>query len=428
MSVINQMLKDLEQRTPESDANVSQTSNITVSQSPMKIVVLTTVSVLLVCFVCFYIWQLKSENNALKSLEINEQAATEKYKSIGVSEIKVKVNGGYEPESTNRVKGSSQQSDSTGHLPGHLPSHLPRNGQNQQALPIVNTSANVKSSIINAPIIKEKSSAGYAASQVTPAKKMAVIANHGSSHQGDINEKTHGHPHTPPEFTQVKTAKLKLKPLEAKLKAKVTTNSTPKANTMSVSRRQLSADELVQQKLVLVEKALAAKEVSQAEALLEDVLIIKPNDSQARKKLAALWFGRQAYQDATNLLSQGIAINSKDSSLREMKARIHLRQGQVMAALNTLKPLADLKNQQYQIMLANTAQQAQQNETAVKAYEVLIAMQPSVGRWQLALAILYDKNSQFNLASKAYQQALAKNDLSVSSAAFAQQRLQAIGQ
>jgi MSHA biogenesis protein MshN len=196
---------------------------------------------------------------------------------------------------------------------------------------------------------------------------------------------------------------------------------------MSVSRRQLSADELAAQKLALAEKALVAKQIDKAEKLLEEVVIIKPNDSQTRKKLAALWFGRQAYQDAINLLSQGIALNGKNSSLRQMKARIHLKRGQITAALNTMKPLAQLKDEQYQIMLANIAQQAQQNNLAIGAYQILITMQPDAGRWYLGLAVLHDKSSQFILASVAYKQALTKNDLSVASVNFIQQRIQVIG-
>ncbi len=197
---------------------------------------------------------------------------------------------------------------------------------------------------------------------------------------------------------------------------------------MSVSRRQISADELAEQKLVLAEKALTANQIGKAEKLLEDAVIIRPLDSQTRKKLAALWFGRQAYQNAVNLLSQGIALDGKDTSLREMKARIHLKQGQFTAALNTLKPLAQLKNEQYQIMLANTAQQAKQNKVAIEAYQMLIDMSPEKGRWPLGLAVLYDKNSQFTLANMAYNKALSKNDLSISSVNFVKQRIQAIGQ
>jgi len=55
-------------------------------------------------------------------------------------------------------------------------------------------------------------------------------------------------------------------------------------------------------------------------------------------------------------------------------------------------------------------------------------MQPDMGRWQLGLAVLYDKNSQFTLASEAYRSALTKNDLSISSEKFVKQRIQAIGQ
>ena len=127
-------------------------------------------------------------------------------------------------------------------------------------------------------------------------------------------------------------------------------------------------------------------------------------------------------------MAQGIALDGKDKSLRELKARIHLKQGQVRAAVNTLKPLAKLKDEQYQIMLANTAQQAQQNDIAIGAYQMLITMQPDLGRWQLGLAVLYDKNSQFALASKAYKTALTKSDLSISSEKFVKQRIEVIGQ
>ena len=79
-------------------------------------------------------------------------------------------------------------------------------------------------------------------------------------------------------------------------------------------------------------------------------------------------------------------------------------------------------------MLANTAQQAQQNDIAIGAYQMLITMQPDLGRWQLGLAVLYDKNSQFALASKAYKTALTKSDLSISSEKFVKQRIEVIGQ
>jgi MSHA biogenesis protein MshN len=55
-------------------------------------------------------------------------------------------------------------------------------------------------------------------------------------------------------------------------------------------------------------------------------------------------------------------------------------------------------------------------------------MKPSEGRWPLAMAVLYDKNSDFVKAQIFYQAALTKNDLSVASENFIKQRIQVIGQ
>jgi len=213
----------------------------------------------------------------------------------------------------------------------------------------------------------------------------------------------------------------KIKPI----KAEVALVIKPK-NKMTVSRRHLTEDELVAKKVATAELALNKEQISKAEQLFEDVLIIQPSNDKVRQKLAALWFGRRAYQQASNLLSQGIALDTNNSDLRMMKAKIELQQNKYQVAYRTLKPLAKLQQQDYQVLLANTAQQAQKTNGAVNAYKALINLQPDSAKWSLGLAIVYDKNSQFQLATTHYQQALNKNDLSASSSSFAQQRIQVL--
>jgi MSHA biogenesis protein MshN len=111
-----------------------------------------------------------------------------------------------------------------------------------------------------------------------------------------------------------------------------------------------------------------------------------------------------------------------------MKARMYLEQKQLNLALNTLMPLASLQSEKYQIMLANTAQASQKNNIALASYRVLTDMQPNKGKWPLAIAVLYDKNSEFTQAKYFYQTALTKNDLSSASENFIKQRIQVIGQ
>jgi MSHA biogenesis protein MshN len=402
MSVINQMLKDLDQRNPDTGTQSTLAQHAVSPHSMLKTILITTILVLLSCLIAFYVWQLNSENSALKAQKINND--------MNVSESS-KLQENTESSTIETAKAGMTKHSTPVENPLDEPTKL-----KPTTAPIMSpmtASKNVKKSI-NSQSVNEVRLAKNSTSNVTPAKRDNRIVE-----QDNISPETEhvNHVDSKSQIT-VNTA--------SKVITKAAVKTTPQS--MSVSRRQLSAEELAQQKLVHAEKALASKDVSKAEKLLEDVMIITPNDSQARKKLAALWFGRQAYQDAVNLLSQGITLNGKDSSLRQMKARIHLTQGQATAALNTLKPLANLKDEQYQIMLANTAQQAQHSKAAINAYTMLIAMQPDMGRWQLGIAVLYDKNSQFNLAINAYNKALAKNDLSVSSEQFVKERIQAIGQ
>jgi MSHA biogenesis protein MshN len=400
MSVINQMLKDLDQRSPGPNEPSVKSAHVELTYSPKKVVLITAILVLVVCLISFYFWQLISENNALKANQltnqVNNRANTARNSHVNqTSKLDKSDNKSYKAQI---IAEESQQSKYLRVEQKNQQIILPIKVENTKVIDLGkslsdNQAENNVQRIVAQPLVKKSSS------RVTPAKKTGEIADD-HNHSGTVS----GHSHEVPTVVKTNT------------------------NKILVSRRQLSADELAEQKLSLAEKALAAKQVAKAEKFLEEVVIIKPSDSQTRKKLAALWFGRQAYQDAVNLLSQGIALNGKDSSLRQMKARIHLKQGQFTAALNSLKPLAQLKDEQYQIMLANTAQQAQQNKVAVEAYQVLIAMQPDIGRWYLGLAVLHDKSSQFNLASVAYKRALTKNDLSVASENFIKQRIQVIGQ
>jgi MSHA biogenesis protein MshN len=397
MSVINQMLKDLEQRSPESNARAVQPGHVESTYASKTIVLITSISVFAICFISFYVWHLVSENKTLKAEKDNS-----KLNQLVTNQV-------------NQVRELEINENRTDIAPIAIEENQPTkklNNEQTNLLAIVANKTNISAPIdLDKTLLANRSESNFqpiaaktvinnSSSRVTPVKKMAVVAD---THSHSESVSSHSH-------DIVTLAKTK--------------NNTHK---MSVSRRQLSADELAAQKLALAEKALVAKQIDKAEKLLEEVVIIKPNDSQTRKKLAALWFGRQAYQDAINLLSQGIALNGKNSSLRQMKARIHLKRGQITAALNTMKPLAQLKDEQYQIMLANIAQQAQQNNLAIGAYQILITMQPDAGRWYLGLAVLHDKSSQFILASVAYKQALTKNDLSVASVNFIQQRIQVIG-
>lgn len=387
MSVINQMLKDLEQRSPEQGAaNVAPVA-VTEKNSTIKVVAYTVFILLIVNAVGIYIWQLLNENSALKQQNQAKPTTAEVVSS----------------EKTESTAANNNQEGSE--VEAISPTKVAKD-----VIAIKETYAK-QMAAKNMPrreVVTEQVSAKPVSEQ--PADNTEVTPNEAEIKQTSVQAE--------PEaiITPAPTASKDIQP-----------PSQPVAK-MSVSRRQLTAEELVAQKMAQAEKLLAAKDIAKAEQQLEDILIVSPSHVQARKKLAALWFGRKAYPKASNLLSQGIALYPQDSSFRVMKAQVHLKQQQAMLAYQTLLPLATLEDVEYQLMLANVAQQSSQWQSAVDAYQLLKKMQPSSGRWPLGLAIVYDKSSQFPLAIQAYKEALLKSGITAASAEFAEQRIKALGE
>ncbi|MGV2870456.1 tetratricopeptide repeat protein [Colwellia sp. E150_009] len=408
MSVINQMLKDLEERAPE-PGRVSLQSIAPKKTATLKIILLTTAVLLSLNALGFYIWnlqktQIQSDPKKQKLVNLTttpvheEQTQTQAIALQAPAEVKKKAIVNLVHQSKVQLKSESESEPET----ETKPSSLPIAQRSQSEVQAEATQESTKGETF-APNISDE------------LDKKEHIQQTQVTEQAQVIEQT--------RLAGTELVNIEVLP---------PTNTTAKANgsrgQMSVSRRQLTSSELIVQKLARAEKSINNNDIIKAEQLFEDILIIDPNQKQARKKLAALWFGRQAYQQAVNLLSQGIAIDKFDSEMRLMKAQIQLKQGQETAAYNTLKPLASIEQKEYQVMLANIAQKIEQYPSAIMAYQVLIKMQPDNGRWYLGLAIVYDKNSQFSLAVNAYALALAKADLSASSVKFAKQRMQALGE
>ncbi len=400
MSVINQMLKDLEQRTPEQGQAATPLVQKQKS-STVKIVLISVAVLVSLNLLGFYIWDLQKQvasseqqvKNYLLEQDESDQIAKEKTpKAQQINQVKLNESSS---QPSKEILAASQQ--------------------------IIKRE---KATLVQAALPKVEVAPKNTSTQQSITKKQT-----NNTEQTNVVEIVHNNVSKLTKLIEKPAEKQAIKRIENNEPvARFTKENTPTESKMTVSRRQLTAQELISQKLARAEKAIKNNDIVKAEKLFEETLIIEPNHKQARKKLAALWFGRKSYQQAINLLSQGISLDSNDAELRLLKARIYLQQGKSQAAYNTLKPLPMLKHQDYQVMLANVAQQIEQYESAIQAYKVLIEMQSYSGRWHLGLAIIYDKNSQFSLAATEYATALTKSDLSIASAKFAQQRMQALGE
>ncbi len=198
--------------------------------------------------------------------------------------------------------------------------------------------------------------------------------------------------------------------------------------SLTIATVELTPKQLADKKYKQAMRAINNKDAHTAEKLLEEALILSAHHLEARKQLAALWFGRQANGQAINVLAQGIALTPKSEELRIMQARIYAGQGEFSKAFNALKPLSDSINVEYQQALATMASQAKQFPFAVKAYQKLIVLNPEQGRWWLGMAIALDSDGQYQQATLAYQKALHSKQLSQSSINFVNTRLMELGE
>jgi len=402
MSVINQMLKDLEERSPE-QGQVAMPVAIDNKSSTMKIILISLVVIVSLNVLGLYIWGLQERVTA-SELKVKEQSQN--------SVINISKELPQKPVETSKPNEKTVDQNSSAQQVSEL------TNPKSQAIPLEGTKVDL-ARVASQQVIAEDQSNTPTLEPKSFVAPIPLTQSESVKHES-VKSKPPQQGSTAPKKV---IAKVNGNDLVTPILVKAPTESK-----MTVSRRQMTSEELVSQKLARAEKAIKINDIIKAEALFEEVLIINPNDKQARKKLAALWFGRKSYQQATNLLSQGIALDRSDAELRLLKARIHQEQGQYKAAYDTLKPLARVEQQEYQVMLANVSQRIEQNKSAIKAYKILINMQGFSGRWHLGLAIVYDKTSQFSLAVTEYKIALTKPDLSIASAEFAQQRIQALGE
>ncbi|MAG77531.1 MAG: MSHA biogenesis protein MshN, partial [Colwelliaceae bacterium] len=197
--------------------------------------------------------------------------------------------------------------------------------------------------------------------------------------------------------------------------------------SLSIARKQLSPEQLAAQKMSQVDKAMMEGEGQKAEQLLQDVVLLTPMNTEARKQLAALWFAQGQLQGALNVLNQGVAVMPDFADFRLMKAKILLQQNNAQGAYQSLMALPRHPQIEYQSLLAQAAQQVGELSASINAYRQLVLLQPSKGKWHLGLAIALDRSSQFGEAIKAYREAIALGDISPQSRQFAQQRMTELG-
>ena len=199
-------------------------------------------------------------------------------------------------------------------------------------------------------------------------------------------------------------------------------------SSFAIERVQLTPAELAESNLAKARTAFRQGEREKAQDLLEKALIVMPEHIAVRSELAAYWYGRGMTTRALSLLRQGLDIRPQQSQWQLLYARIVERSGRIQDAYDALLNVqADTEDALELMQLrASSANQLGLFAEAAADYTEL-ATRLNQGRWWIAAAVAYEDANNINAALQAYRQALTFADLNTDAVNYAGQRIRALG-
>lgn len=179
------------------------------------------------------------------------------------------------------------------------------------------------------------------------------------------------------------------------------------------------------------ENALSLAEMGQMTGAIKKLNgVLKQNAlyNEARESLVALYIDQNEVGKARTLLNVGLNLSPDYLPFIELDARLLSLKGNTKAAINMLENhLPNLaENPDYYAFMAALYEKQNDNELATKIYKKLVYMNPHNGNWWFGLGLSLDKLHSDKEASEAYSNAAIEGHLNADSMAFLENRLEAL--
>lgn len=165
--------------------------------------------------------------------------------------------------------------------------------------------------------------------------------------------------------------------------------------------------------------------VAEAISLLEHVLQTDAKNAAARQTLIALLLNGKRQDEAARRAQDGLNLDPKQAGFAMILARLQIEKGEQQLAIATLQrtlPHA-LDRPEYQAFLAAVLQREGQHKEAVEQYLAALRKAPQNGLWWMGLGISLQADSRAAEAREAFTRARDGNNLSPELQAFVEQRL-----
>lgn len=175
---------------------------------------------------------------------------------------------------------------------------------------------------------------------------------------------------------------------------------------------------------------IANNKVAEAYVLLENHIIANRNAHQSRETFAKLLLNENQLVAAYNLVESGLGLAPNHAGYKKVKARILIADGQVAEAVTLLSSRAPsvVADREYHEILATAQLTSRDFEGALITYTGLVSQDQSQGRWWYGFAASQDALGNTNAARQGYSQAIQKTNLSTNLRRRSQERLAALAE
>ncbi len=225
------------------------------------------------------------------------------------------------------------------------------------------------------------------------------------------------------------------RPISQPVKVEAPVARTSNNGSMAVTEVKLSDEQLAQKRLTLATEAEQLGEQNDAIVYYIEALTLNPKLHQARKQLAALYYGKARLDLATDLLRQGSSQFPLEFDYLLLLARVQQASGNQAQALSILSQIPDtsLLARQKWVEQSSLAQEVSNFVLAEQGYRNLLGVEANQARWWMGLAYSLDAQAKYSAAKDAYKQAVLyksvpRKGLSAQALDYIENRLAQLGE
>ena len=203
------------------------------------------------------------------------------------------------------------------------------------------------------------------------------------------------------------------KQIEAEVKPVEIAEKPAPVSSFSKINRTLSSDEQARLEFSKASLLMQQGKTNKAKQSLRQVLSLDFTHLKARQTLSAILFREQAYDDAIEVLELGRLQRPEHVPFTLLLARIYTERGQDPVAVELLESQQPVvaPNSEYYALLAALYQRSAQYKKAADTYKKLLASFPSRAVWWMGLGLSLQSLQQNEDALAAYNKSLQTQGL-----------------